>query len=121
MPSLAACMPTDDGCCSCQVSIVNSSWTANHIRQLWWRIGNPICVFPPCNTDALQRLPLERKLKRLYLVSVAQFRPEKNHELQLHAFAQARQWAAPESTDGHAGQHWGLHMINKALTGEKHT
>ena len=110
MSSLEACLPTDDGCCSCQVSIVNSSWTANHIRQLWWRIGSPICVFPPCNTDAFQRLPLDRKLKRLYLVSVAQFRPEKNHELQLRAFAQARQWAAQESTDGHPGKQRGFLM-----------
>ena len=41
----------------------------------------------------LQALSLDRKLKQLYLVSVAQFRPEKNHSMQLRAFALARQLA----------------------------
>jgi len=31
-----------------------------------------------------------RRLKQLYLISVAQFRPEKNHRLQLEAFAAAK-------------------------------
>ncbi|KAL0031056.1 hypothetical protein WJX77_001677 [Trebouxia sp. C0004] len=75
------------------VSIVNSTWTADHIRQLWWKWKAPTVVFPPCNTLTLQQLPLDRKLKRLYLVSVAQFRPEKNHRLQLEAFARVRQAA----------------------------
>lgn len=70
--------------------MVNSSWTRKHLRQLWWKLEDPKRVFPPCNTAALQTVPLERKLKRLYLVSVAQFRPEKNHSLQLEAFALAR-------------------------------
>ena len=100
--SIAANLPTDDSCCSCQVSIVNSTWTANHIRQLWWQWSPPICVFPPCNTDAFQQLPLDRKLKRLYLVSVAQFRPEKNHELQLRAFGLARTWASEADSQGHS-------------------
>lgn len=85
---------------SCQVSIVNSSWTAGHIRQLWWHWRPPSIVFPPCNTTALQQLQLDRKLKRLYLISVAQFRPEKNHRLQLEAFAHARQLALQDSDHG---------------------
>ncbi|KAL3159480.1 hypothetical protein ABBQ38_009902 [Trebouxia sp. C0009 RCD-2024] len=82
------------------VSIVNSTWTAAHIRQLWWHHKAPIVVFPPCNTLALQQLQLDRKLKRLYLISVAQFRPEKNHRLQLEAFAHARQQAVQDSNHG---------------------
>ena len=73
--------------------MVNSSWTKKHVRQLWWKLEDPKRVFPPCNTAALQAVPLERKLKRLYLVSVAQFRPEKDHNLQLEAFALARRTA----------------------------
>jgi hypothetical protein len=42
---------------------------------------------------ATQTLSLDRKLKQLYLISVAQFRPEKNHSMQLRAFALARQLA----------------------------
>ena len=85
-----------------QVSIVNSSWTAGHIKQLWWKWQNPIVVFPPCNTVALHQLQIDRKLKRLYLISVAQFRPEKNHKLQLEAFAHARQSAMQAPGSGMA-------------------
>jgi glycosyltransferase involved in cell wall biosynthesis len=74
--------------------MVNSSWTSAHIQQLWWSFREPALVYPPCDTSDLQTLPLDRKLKHLYLVSVAQFRPEKNHRLQLEAFALARQRAA---------------------------
>jgi glycosyltransferase involved in cell wall biosynthesis len=76
------------------VVMVNSSWTSAHIQQLWWSLKEPALVYPPCDTSDLQKLPLDRKLKHLYLVSVAQFRPEKNHRLQLEAFALARQRAA---------------------------
>ena len=50
-------------------------------------------VYPPCDTEDLQKLRLDRKLKQLYLVSVAQFRPEKNHRLQLEAFARVKKLA----------------------------
>lgn len=76
-----------------QVVMVNSSWTRRHIRQLWWKLEDPKRVYPPCNTKVLQALPLQRRLKRLYLVSVAQFRPEKDHGLQLDSLALARKTA----------------------------
>ncbi|GKU92146.1 hypothetical protein SLEP1_g5913 [Rubroshorea leprosula] len=63
--------------------MVNSSWTQSHIKKLW-RIPN--CtkqVYPPCDTSALQVLPLERLVGRPKIMSVAQFRPEKAHSLQL--------------------------------------
>lgn len=68
--------------------MVNSSWTKDHIATLWclrWR--PPQLVYPPCDTADLQQLPLDRKLKRLLVLSVAQYRPEKNQELQLRALA----------------------------------
>lgn len=40
-------------------------------------------MYPPCDTAALLALPLDRRLKRVYLVSVAQFRPEKDHAMQV--------------------------------------
>ena len=62
-------------------------------------------VFPPCNTSTLQQLPIDRKLKRLYLISVAQFRPEKNHKLQLEAFAHARRSALQDpNSEGASAQ-----------------
>eukprot|EP00741_Cyanophora_paradoxa_P003780 tig00000093_g3674.t1 len=66
--------------------LVNSSWTRGHIDALWRRPGRTHVVFPPCNTRALCALPLERPPSRT-IVSVAQFRPEKDHELQLRSFA----------------------------------
>ncbi len=73
--------------------MVNSSWTRQHISQLWWTLKKPSLVHPPCNVSHLAALPLDRKLKSLFLVSVAQFRPEKDHEKQLHAFSLARERA----------------------------
>jgi len=42
------------------VTMVNSSWTRRHIESSWWG-GRPIHrVFPPCDTEDLQKLPLDR-------------------------------------------------------------
>jgi alpha-1,2-mannosyltransferase len=76
--------------------MVNSSWTAAHVRQVWWMWDEPALVYPPCDTTDLQSLPLDRRLKHLFLVSVAQFRPEKNHRLQLEAYAMAREQAGTQ-------------------------
>ena len=40
-----------------QVAMVNSSWTAGHIAQLWWRWQPPTIVYPPCDTKSLQVNP----------------------------------------------------------------
>ncbi|KAF6262956.1 hypothetical protein COO60DRAFT_1699075 [Scenedesmus sp. NREL 46B-D3] len=86
------------GACADAV-MVNSSWTASHVRQVWWIWDEPALVYPPCDTTDLQSLPLDRRLKHLFLVSVAQFRPEKNHRLQLEAYAMAREEAAAKDTN----------------------
>lgn len=86
------------GACADAV-MVNSSWTAGHVRQLWWSWEEPQLVYPPCDTSDLQSLPLDRRLKHLFLVSVAQFRPEKNHRLQLEAYAMAREQAAAKDAN----------------------
>ena len=51
---------------------MNSSWTRQHIARLWWTLAQPRTVYPPCNVAALAALPLDRKLKCLYMVSLAQ-------------------------------------------------
>ncbi|GAQ82192.1 UDP-Glycosyltransferase superfamilly protein [Klebsormidium nitens] len=71
------------------VVMVNSSWTEAHINGIWKVPQRTFRVFPPCDTESLQALPLERPEKGRYLLSVAQFRPEKDHRLQLKAFAAA--------------------------------
>ncbi|KZV86128.1 mannosyltransferase [Exidia glandulosa HHB12029] len=97
--------------------MVNSSWTKNHVdailastETLFGRVVSrflePIgpsgpraetrTVFPPCNTSVMARQELTDR-QRLIL-SVQQFRPEKDHPLQvraLHALLQKRpEWRA---------------------------
>ncbi|KAM0870405.1 hypothetical protein ACQ4PT_040035 [Festuca glaucescens] len=71
--------------------MVNSSWTRSHIVNTWKVPERTKRVYPPCDTSALQMLPLERSTTPPILISVAQFRPEKAHGLQLEAFALALQ------------------------------
>ncbi|KAG0259428.1 asparagine-linked glycosylation protein [Mortierella polycephala] len=66
------------------VVMVNSSWTKGHIDSLW-RIKSTV-VYPPCDTEAFKDFPLSGRDR--IVVSVAQFRPEKGHGLQLDAMAQ---------------------------------
>lgn len=66
------------------VVMVNSSWTLNHIKQLWAIPDRTRLVYPPCNTDAYLELPLESATRNPHqILSLAQFRPEKNHRLQI--------------------------------------
>ncbi len=86
-------------------TMANGSWTAGHLRALWG--VEPSLVFPPCDTRRLQALPLAPALaapppgvvpsgawgasealpRGRLVLSVAQFRPEKDHAMQLRAFA----------------------------------
>lgn len=122
--------------------VVNSSWTRNHIEQLWRLTDSPVnqqrpkstqvakdssktiesmlsrkprrlvTIYPPCNTAALQTIALRRspvfRLRsfsqhpllaqqpspalsidladledKLVVISIGQFRPEKDHHLQI--------------------------------------
>ncbi|KAI8379157.1 uncharacterized protein BYT42DRAFT_567764 [Radiomyces spectabilis] len=63
--------------------MVNSTWTKGHIDRLWHTTAN--IVYPPCDTHRLGQLPLGKRKTRI--VSVAQFRPEKDHLMQLRAMA----------------------------------
>lgn len=95
-----------------QVVMVNSSWTRNHVAALWWygrseslaeadqahsrsdNGGGAHCarslalVYPPCNTAELLAMPLAGtdgapKAEKRIVLSIAQFRPEKDHMLQI--------------------------------------
>lgn len=79
-------------CGSCSdVVMVNSTWTQSHINAIWKVPQRTNIVYPPCNTESLQELFLDEnesgKLIPRQIISVAQFRPEKNHSLQLNVFA----------------------------------
>lgn len=73
--------------------MVNSSWTENHINELWQVPTRTFKVYPPCDTDEFKKIPQpENDIKKsgFRIVSVAQFRPEKDHPLQLRAMAELR-------------------------------
>ncbi|KAG0347612.1 asparagine-linked glycosylation protein [Podila humilis] len=68
----------------CHIVMTNSSWTKGHIDSLW-KIKSTV-VYPPCDTNAFNQSPLSNRER--IILSVAQFRPEKGHSLQLEAMAQ---------------------------------
>ncbi|KAJ2440901.1 asparagine-linked glycosylation protein [Coemansia sp. RSA 2424] len=65
--------------------MTNSSWTQNHIVKLFGKPKMTRVVYPPCDTKVLEKFPLAPRSP--IIVSLAQFRPEKNHRLQIEAFA----------------------------------
>ena len=69
------------------VVMVNSTWTHGHIAELW-HPQKLFIVYPPCDTSAFQHLPIERPKKAARIVSLGQFRPEKDHKLQLRVLAE---------------------------------
>jgi alpha-1,2-mannosyltransferase len=85
--------------------MVNSSWTQAHINSL---LGvaptSSICsksasiVYPPCDTNVLSKLSLKNREK--IILSVAQFRPEKEHATQLRALKCYIDLEDSERTDG---------------------
>ncbi|ODQ65784.1 hypothetical protein NADFUDRAFT_24751 [Nadsonia fulvescens var. elongata DSM 6958] len=70
------------------VVMTNSTWTNNHIQALWWwglRKEHIRPVFPPCNTEELATLTLDNRSDDV--ICIAQFRPEKRHDLIIEEFA----------------------------------
>ena len=61
---------------------VNSSWTEEHIVNLWGP-GGVSKVFPPCDTGHLSGLAGQRGGQEVRVLSIGQFRPEKDHPLQI--------------------------------------
>lgn len=79
--------------------MVNSSWTENHINQLWQIPAKTFKVYPPCDTEEFKKIiqPEDDSKKNGFrIVSVAQFRPEKDHPMQLRALNQLRKIVTAE-------------------------
>lgn len=90
--------------CCADVIWVNSSWTRAHVETLVngasdanrprRRKRKIRLLYPPCDTTRLAQFPLETQGRNppvqesLRILSLAQFRPEKEHPTQLRAFAQ---------------------------------
>lgn len=70
--------------------MVNSTWTCGHVAFLWRGARSRITiVFPPCDVESLKSLPIDSNRERVVL-SIGQFRPEKDHELQIQSLAMLR-------------------------------
>uniref|UniRef100_A0A4W5NNT8 GDP-Man:Man(3)GlcNAc(2)-PP-Dol alpha-1,2-mannosyltransferase n=1 Tax=Hucho hucho TaxID=62062 RepID=A0A4W5NNT8_9TELE len=92
------------GSCS-DVVKVNSTWTLGHILALWCVPSRTGVVYPPCDIRSFLNMPLEDEVEGEIIgdrnchsiVSVGQFRPEKDHRLQIRAFQKLleRKWAGP--------------------------
>ncbi|XP_076164019.1 ALG11 alpha-1,2-mannosyltransferase isoform X2 [Ptiloglossa arizonensis] len=78
---------------SAEIIMVNSSWTEEHINAIWKCPLKTHRIYPPCDVKHLTQLPLlndHEKCDNIRIVSVAQFRPEKNHPLMLRAMYELR-------------------------------
>ncbi|XP_076467981.1 GDP-Man:Man(3)GlcNAc(2)-PP-Dol alpha-1,2-mannosyltransferase-like isoform X2 [Babylonia areolata] len=71
-----------------QVVMVNSSWTLGHIRQLWKVPTRTHVVYPPCDVSEFVSIPLSQldSVSEKNIISVGQFRPEKDHALMVRSF-----------------------------------
>jgi alpha-1,2-mannosyltransferase len=76
--------------------MVNSTWTYDHISSLWRLCRNPIhIVYPPCRvpTEIVNNNEKDNKRnstssqRKPTIVSIGQFRPEKDHQLQIRALS----------------------------------
>lgn len=70
--------------------MVNSSWTENHINSLWNIPFKTHRVYPPCEVTHLTKLVSTATDDKIVILSVGQFRPEKDHPLQLQALYELR-------------------------------
>lgn len=108
------------GSCS-DVVMVNSTWTLRHILALWRCPSRTSIVYPPCDVQAFLDVPLEEEEEEGWeelgsreeedgrrgdrkchaIVSVGQFRPEKDHQLQIRSFCKLlqRREAGPGGRD----------------------
>lgn len=84
---------------SIDIVMTNSSWTQGHIQQLWAasrkdnKQKNPIAVvYPPVAVNEMEKeievSPESERKREKAIVYIAQFRPEKNHELIIRSFAE---------------------------------
>jgi alpha-1,2-mannosyltransferase len=67
---------------------VNSTWTRRHVEKLLPTRSINL-LYPPCDTTSLSSLPLSSPPRNPFqILSLSQFRPEKEHSLQLESLSQ---------------------------------
>ncbi|XP_054275693.1 GDP-Man:Man(3)GlcNAc(2)-PP-Dol alpha-1,2-mannosyltransferase-like [Macrosteles quadrilineatus] len=78
---------------SADVVMVNSSWTRDHIVELWRQPA--YLVYPPCDVTPL-KLIQRQETEEMRVLSLGQFRPEKDHPLQIKAFQIVKSKVSPD-------------------------
>lgn len=69
--------------CRCTTDLlVNSKWTLNHMASICAG-RNCRIVYPPCDLKKMQEFDIVSERDPV-IVSLSQFRPEKNHQMQLY-------------------------------------
>ncbi|KAI1745234.1 glycosyltransferase family 4 protein [Xylaria scruposa] len=95
---------------SVDVVMTNSTWTQAHIQSLWGPLRKQrgrqhqiAVVYPPCAVsdieEAIELSEKSEKSREKCIVYIAQFRPEKNHQLILNSFAEFIKSDSPASKD----------------------
>lgn len=71
------------------ITLANGTWTYDHISKIWFMNGAKVMhlLYPPCSTEHLISESKAKDIPRLnQMVYVAQFRPEKRHQLVLDEY-----------------------------------
>jgi alpha-1,2-mannosyltransferase len=69
----------------------NSTWTHEHMKKIWPSLHNSgklTKLYPPCTVDRLLVLKKPDPTYEINIMSLAQFRPEKQQHLQLEVIAE---------------------------------
>ncbi|KAI1760602.1 glycosyltransferase family 4 protein [Hypoxylon sp. FL1150] len=95
---------------SVDVVMTNSTWTQGHIQSIWGprrkqrgRKNSIAVVYPPCAVHEIERQVEisegSEKQRQKYIVYIAQFRPEKNHQVILQSFAEFVKTGSPAAKE----------------------
>ena len=71
---------------------VNSTWTFNHMKEIWddlYKSQKLSILYPPCSIS-LYKEAAKNEDRQNIIVSFAQFRPEKNQQMQIKILAQLK-------------------------------
>ena len=77
------------------LTMVNSSWTEEHINKLW-TLNKTYKLYPPCDNREFLQIPRasvkqnESEDKPYKIISLGQFRPEKDHAMQIRSMFELR-------------------------------
>ena len=71
---------------------VNSTWTFNHMQKIWdglFEAKKLVILYPPCSIS-LYKEAAKNEDRQNIIVSFAQFRPEKNQQMQINILARLK-------------------------------